>query len=123
MEAIPVPTRKRIIALYDQGESTEEIAERVGYCVAAVRRVRQHFHERGTLEPQTHRCGRTGSFTDELQQRLRDCVARRPDATLAELRDAMKLDVAISTVDRWTKRLGLSFKKSRSAPASSGGRT
>jgi transposase len=123
MEAIPVPTRKRIIELYDQGETTEEIAERVGYCVAAVRRIRQQFHERGTLQPQTHRCGRKGSFTDELQQRLRECVANRPDATLTELRDAMKVDVAISTIDRWTKKLDLSFKKSRCVPVSSSVRT
>jgi transposase len=122
MEAIPISTRKRIIGLYEQGESTEEIAEFFGYCVAATRRVRQHFRERGTLEPQTHRCGRKGNFSQELQQRLRDCVQRKPDATLAELRDAMKVNVAISTIDRWTKRLGLTFKKSRCTRPSSSGR-
>jgi transposase len=118
MEAIPIPIRRRIIELYDQGESTEEIAERVGYCVAAVRRVRQHFSERGTLEPATYRCGRKGKFTGELQRRLRKLVASKPDATLVELRDAMKADVSIATIDRWTRRLGFSFKKSRSMPPS-----
>jgi len=113
MEAIPVPIRKRIIALYAQGESTSDLVDRFGYCPAATRRVRQQFEQRGTLLPQTHRCGRKGVFTDELQQRLRDCVAQKPDATLAELREAMKVEVAISTIDRWTKKLGLSFKKSR----------
>jgi hypothetical protein len=43
MQAIPVPLRKRIIELYEQGRSTQEIAQFSGFCVAAVRRVRQQF--------------------------------------------------------------------------------
>ena len=51
MRAIPVPMRKRILQLYEQGKSTREISEFLGFCVAAVRRVRQRFRQRGTLEP------------------------------------------------------------------------
>ena len=52
MRAIPVPVRERILKLYDDGESTAEIAELLGYCIAAVRRVRQQFQVRATkLEP------------------------------------------------------------------------
>jgi len=115
MEAIPVPVRRRIIELYDQAETTEEIAERTGYCVAAVRRVRQRFVERGTLEPMTHRCGRKGKLTEQLRNRLR--------GLLEQLRDAMKADISIATVDRWARRLGFTFKKSRSMPPSRIGRT
>jgi transposase len=70
MKAIPVAIRERILALYDQGRSTAEIAASFGYCVAAVRRVRQHFKERGTLEPQTHRCGRKTLLTQPRKERL-----------------------------------------------------
>lgn len=38
---IPVPVRQRIVRLYDRGKSTREIAQFYGFCVAAVRRVRQ----------------------------------------------------------------------------------
>jgi transposase len=123
MEAIPVPTRERIIKLYSENETTAEIADRLGYCVAAVRRVRQRFQERGTLQPQTHRSGRKGQFTDRRQQQLRELIAAKPDATLLELRDAMKAGVSLSTIDRWTRRLGMTFKKSLSTPASRNGRT
>src|SRR5208283_4182504 len=58
MKAIPDAVRERIIALYGQGRSTREIAEYCGYCVAAVRRVREQIKERGSLKPQTDRCGR-----------------------------------------------------------------
>ncbi len=58
MRAIPLSSRQRIITLYEQGKSTREISDFFGFCVAAVRRVRQQLKERGTLQPRTHLCGR-----------------------------------------------------------------
>jgi transposase len=109
MKAIPVPVRERILHLYDQGKSTRDIASSLGYCVAAVRRVRQHFQARGTLKPQTHRCGRKTLLTAQRQERLQRLVAQRPDATLAELGAQFKRPT--STMDLWLTRLGLSCKK------------
>ena len=109
MKAIPVPVRERILHLYDQGQSTGEIATSLGYCVAAVRRVRQHFKARGTLEPQTHRCGRKTLLTARRRERLQRLVTQQPDATLAELGAQFKRP--ISTMDLWLNRLGLSCKK------------
>ena len=80
-----VAVRERILKLYDQGRGTAEIAARFGSCVAAVRRVRQHFKARGTLKPQPHRRGRKTHLTESRKERLRGLLARRPDATLAEL--------------------------------------
>jgi transposase len=115
MEPIPLRIRERIIALYDEGEQTSEIAERLGYCPAAVRRVKQYLRERGTLEPMNQHRGRKGKFDEPVRSRLRELVAVRPDATLAELRDALTPLVCTSTssVDRWLAKLGLSLKKSR----------
>jgi transposase len=109
MKAIPVVVRERILKLYDQGKSTGEIAASFGYCVAAVRRVRQHFKARGTLEPQTHRCGRKSLLTEPRQERLLRLLARQPDATLAEL--GAQLERPTSTIDLWLNRLGWSCKK------------
>ena len=109
MKAIPVAVRERILKLYDQGKSTDEIAGSFGYCVAAVRRVRQHFKARGTLEPQTHRCGRKSLLTKARQTRLQQLLARHPDATLAEL--GAQFDRPTSTMDLWLSRLGWSCKK------------
>ena len=111
MKAIPVPVRERIIQLYDQGKSTVEIAAFSGYCVAAVRRVRQYFQIRGTLQPQTHRCGRKTLLTARRQAHLQKLVARQPDATLAELGARLDRPFGTSTVDLWLRRLGLRRKK------------
>jgi transposase len=109
MKAIPVPVRERILHLYEPGKSTCEIAASLGYCVAAVRRVRQHFKARGTLAPQTHRCGRKTLLTARCRERLQRLVAEQPDATLAELGAPFKRPT--STMDLWLNRLGLSYKK------------
>lgn len=109
MKAIPVPVRERIVHLYDQGKSTGEIAASLGYCVAAVRRVRQQFKARGTLVPKTQRCGRKTLLTPRRQERLHKLVAQQPDATLAELGAQFKRPT--STMDLWLNRLGLSCKK------------
>ena len=109
MKAIPVTVRERILKLYAQGQGTAEIAASFGYCVAAVRRVRQHFKARGTLAPQTHRCGRKTLLTEARKARLLRLLDRRPDATLAELGAPLKRPT--STMNLWLARLGWSRKK------------
>src|ERR1035437_521214 len=124
MKSIPVAMRERMLDLYDQGKSTTEIAAFCGFCVAAVRRVRQHFKARGTLEPQTHLCGRKTLLTTQRKAQLQKLVTDQPDATLAELGTRLDRPFGTSTVDLWLRRLGLSYKKNaacrRAAPTRRG---
>ena len=111
MRALSIPIRKRIWELYDRGKSTREIAQFSGFCVAAVRRVRQRFRERRTLEPQTHLCGRKTLLSEERTRRLQHLLSEQPDATLAELGARMDRSFRTSTMDLWLRRLGWKFKK------------
>ena len=111
MRAIPVSVRERIVQLYDRGKSTREIAEIFGFCIAAVRRVRQQYKDRGTLEPQTQTCGRHTLLTDKRKARLLELLTERPDATLAELGAAMDRPFGTSTMDLWLRQLGWTYKK------------
>ena len=124
MRAIPIPLRKRILELDERGKSTREIAQFAGFCVAAVRRVRQLFRERRTLVPRTHGCGRKTLLTEERKRRLLQLVSEQPDATLAELGARMDRPFRTSTVDLWLRRLGWKFKKNsgrrRTRPARRG---
>ena len=124
MKAIPVAVRERIIQLYEQGKGTTEIAASFGYCVAAVRRVRQQFKARGTLQPRTHLSGRKTLLTPARQARLQHLLATQPDATLAELGTRLDRPFGTSTVDHWLRRLGWRYKKNagrhRAKPARRG---
>ncbi|HYU22892.1 MAG TPA: helix-turn-helix domain-containing protein [Candidatus Dormibacteraeota bacterium] len=124
MTPIPVPMRRRILHLYEKGKSTREIAQVFGFCVAAVRRVRQQFQQRGTLEPRTRRSGRRALLTEERKQRLEKLLSEQPDATLAELGARLDRPFRTSTVDLWLRRLGWRDKKNpgrrRTRPARRG---
>ena len=116
MEAYPLSIRKKIIELYRAGESTEEIADRYGYCVAGVRRVRQRFEETGSVEPRKTKPGRKPSLDGSALEKLGEHVAAQPDVTLAELRQRMGINVDLAVYCRALKKLGLTRKKSRSTP-------
>ncbi len=111
MKSIPNAMRQRIIELYDKGKTTRDIAAALGFCVAAVRRVRQQFQERGSLKPQTDRCGRKSLLTPERKALLQQMLSQKPDATLAELGAQMDRPFGTSTVDLWLRQLGWNYKK------------
>lgn len=111
MRAIPILVRERIMQLYDRGKSTREIADVFGFCIAAVRRVRQQYKDRGTFEPQTQTCGRNTLLTEKRKERLLQLLAERPDATLAELGAGMDRTFGTSTIDLWLRQLGWTYKK------------
>ena len=122
MEPYPLSVRRRIIEMYQRGDSTEEIAEVFGYCVAGVRRIRQRYEETGSLEPRKTRTGPKPKLDADAQQRLIKAVEARPDATLAELRQVVGVKADLAVYCRLLKKLGLTRKKSRSTPLSSSGR-
>lgn len=123
MEPYPLSVRKKIIEKYQSGLDTTDIAEDYGYCVAGVRRVWQRFRESGSIEPKRGKVGRKPRLDEAALERLRQEVERRPDATLAELRDAVGVAADISSYSRALKKLALTRKKSRCMPPSSLART
>lgn len=111
MTPIPVPVRRRILQLYERGKSTREIAQFFGFCVAAVRRLRQQLRQRDTLQPRTQCSGRCTLLTQERKQRLQELLSEQPDATLAELGTRMDRPFRTSTVDLWLRQMGWKYEK------------
>jgi transposase len=123
MEPYPLSVRKRIIEKYQSGLETDDIAEDHGYCVSGVRRVWQRFRETGSFAPRRGKVGRKPRFDADALRRLQLEVERRPDATLAELRESVNVAADLSGYCRALKKIGLTRKKSRCMPASSRART
>lgn len=110
--------RRRIVELYQQQFTTKQIAESLGCCRAGVRRVWQHFRERGTHQALPKNQGRKPKLTEELAVQIRDFVTAHPDATREELKASLGLSVSLQSISKWLAKLGLPLKKSRSTPAS-----
>lgn len=124
-EPMSLQVRRRIVELYQRGESTARIADVFGRSESGVRRVWQHFRERGTAEP-AHGGGRPPRRVED-EAALRELLEQQPDALIRELRDALEqrtgTSVSRQTVGEWVAALGLSLKKRPSGRASSSERT
>ncbi len=123
MDPIPLRMRELIVARYDAGDPTSEIAADLGTSGSGTRRIRQVLRERGTLAPRAGKTGPKGGLTDARAAELRALVADDPGATIPELRGRLGVAADRRTVGRWLRALGLTLKKSRSGPPSGTART
>lgn len=122
MATISMDLRVRIFEAREAGETTAEVAERFAVSPAFVRRLMQRHRATGSLEPSANPRGpkpRLAARADELRR----LAAEHPDLTPAEFREHLGANVSALTVWRMLRRLGLTFKKSRSAPPSRAART
>lgn len=103
--------RDRILAAYDRGKKTREIADTFGVSPAYARRVKQVRRE----ECRTTRLPMGGARVVKIDlEQLRQLVAQQPDATIPELHQRLgKHCCSESAVGMALQRLGLSFKKRR----------
>jgi transposase len=117
MATISMDLRVRIFEAREAGETTAEVAERFAVSPAFVRRLMQRHRATGSLAPSAKPRGpkpQRAARADEL----RLLVTEHPDLTPAQFRDRLGGAVSALTVWRMLRRLGLTFKKSRSAPPS-----
>ena len=108
--------RERVLAAYDRGKQTKQIAETFGISPAYARRVKQVRRE----SKRTTRLPMGGARVIKVDlEKLKKLVTEQPDATIAELHERLgKQTCGESAVGMALQRLGLSFKKRRSMPPS-----
>lgn len=111
--------RDRVLAAYDDGMQTKQIARIFKVSPAWARRVKQRRREHGETSPR--RMGSPGICKVDRTQ-LAELVREQPDATLMELRDRLDVQCALSTISMALKALGFTFKKRRSTRRSRTGR-
>ena len=114
MKTISLDLRERIVAAYDRGEGTrEEIGHR--FCVSAAF-VAKLLHQRkrtGDIGPRRGSRGRQPKLLGTHRQQLRTLLAKQPDLTLAELRDAIGVNCTIQAIHYVLAAMGLTYKKRR----------
>ena len=113
--------RGRVLAAYDRGMPTQQIAQTFQVSKAWARRIKQRRRETGETSARRMGCP-PGVFKID-RGRLSELVREDPDATLTEIRDRLGVSCAISTLSVALKALGFSFKKRQSTRRSRTGRT
>jgi transposase len=112
--------RDRVLAAYDRGMRTQQIAEVFGVSKAWARRLKQRRRETGETGPRPSGGARVIKID---RTRLAELVAERPDATLRELREMLGVQCAESAICMALQKMGLTFKKRRSTRRSRTART
>lgn len=102
--------RERVARGWDDTGDAEEVAATFGVSRAWVHRLMPRRRATGSLAPRPQTKFRARRLAG-YETRLLALVTARPDATLAELREALATPVALSTVARELTRLGLTRKK------------
>jgi transposase len=115
--------RQSVAAARESGMETQEVTETFGCCPSWVRRLMQRKREGGSVAPRQRRQADQRKIDEQQRQRLREFIAQRPDATLAELIEALKLNVHPGTLSRTLTAMDLPLKKSPCTPANKIGRT
>jgi len=103
--------RKRVARAWDAGMDAESVAARYDVSRAWVHRLMQRRRETGSLAPRKQTKFRRRALAEAQERRLAALITAQPDATLAELRDALPTSAALSTLWRAIDRLQLTVKK------------
>lgn len=102
--------RTRVLEDSASGLSSKDVATKYRVSRAYVDRVKQRQREHGEDAPRQQTVFKAQAFAGRADQ-LRAVVAAQPDATLAEMRDALKSTASLSSLWRALDRLHLTFKK------------
>jgi transposase len=114
MVAYSIDLRERVLAAVDVGQQTQEQIARM-FLVSSrwIRKLVARRAETGEIGPKPNPGGRKPLVQGETAQALRDAIAKDPDATLAELREAIGFEGCTVTIWRAIERLKITRKKSR----------
>jgi len=124
MATTSLDLRERILAAYDADEGTrEEMARRFRVSLGLVKKLLQQRRRTGDIAPRHRFSGRKPAIVAAHRQQLRALLIQRNDLTLKELRAATGLRCSVQAIHVVLGKMGLTYKKRRSGPASRTART
>jgi len=112
--AYSMDLRTRVLKDSDGGLSSKDLAERYHVSRAWVDALKLRRRETGAFAPFKQTKFRRRALVQAETERLAALVAARPDATLIELREALRTSVGLTTIWRALNQLELTFKKNGS---------
>ena len=102
--------RARVFKAWEASGDADDVAATFGVSRAWVHRLAQRQRATGSLAPRKHTKFRARVLAGQ-EDRLTATVNARPDATLAEIREALPTTAALSTLWLELSRLKLTVKK------------
>jgi transposase len=119
MRTTSLDLRERILASSDNDEGTRtEIAQRFRVSLGLVKKLLQQRRHTHDLAPRHRFSGRKPMILATHRGQLRALLAKKNDLTLKEMRVAAGLKCSLQAINVVLGKMGLTYKKRHSAPAS-----
>jgi transposase len=122
MKPISEEIRAGIIAAKERKEPAVSIRKWFGVSDRTISRIWNAYKKTGSYLPLPY-TGRRSAIPPQTDAAIRDAIKRTPDITLQGLIDGLSLDLTESGLWRRLSKMGLSYKKRRSAPTGRTART
>jgi len=104
--------RQRIVSAYDKGEGTrDEIAQRFRVPLGMVKKLLQQRRKTGCIKARYHLAGGKKLIVAQHRIAIGKHLKRKPDMTLAELREALGLECTLPAIHYVLVDMGLTDKK------------
>ena len=124
MRTLSVDLRERILSSYDKHEGTRaEVAHRFRVSVGMVKKLLQQRRRTGDIAPRHRFSGRKPMIAIAHRNQMRALLNKKNDLTLRELRQATGLECSLQAINVVLGKMGLTYKKRHSEPASKTVRT
>jgi transposase len=117
MRTYSMDLRERVVAALDEGESSLEVAARLGVHDSWVRKLKRRRQRTGSIAPSPHGGGRERKLAGAGEQMLREALEEKNDASLEELRQQLAAHgtcVSLTSIWRALFRMGMTLKKNTS---------
>jgi transposase len=119
MRTLSLDLRERILVSYDREEGTRaEIAHRFRVSLGMVKKLLQQRRRTGDIAPRHHLAGRKPMIVGSHRTQMRALLGKKNDLTLKELRAATGLGCSLQAINVVLGKMGLTYKKRHSVPAS-----
>jgi transposase len=112
MKTLSLDLRERILAAYDAHEGTrDDVAHRFRVSLGMVKKLLQQRRHTGDIAPRHGCSGRKPKILEGHRQQFRRLLAKQPDLTLGELRDATRLNCTLPAIYYVLADMDLTYKK------------
>lgn len=108
---INIEIRHLVIRAREMGKSVKEISQLYNVRRASVYNLLRLHRETGSVEARPHSFGRKPALDAEGLRALEQLVDRRPNITLKEIREELKLQISLAAICKILKRkLGYRYR-------------
>ena len=123
-KTISLDLRERILESYDSENGTrDQAAKSFRVSLGMVKKLLQQRRNRQEIGAQHYRSGRKPIILEKHREEMRTLLIKKPDLTLNEIREHMKLDCTLPAIHYVLHDMGLTYKKRHSARVSKAVRT